>query len=177
MKKIHAIIISSILLYNYNIFAQTIAIVNIQYLIDNNPTYLKTLKEIELNQSLYLKEFENKENDLKINLKKIEDSKFIVNQNEINLQIDEYNKELTKFSNLVDEFNSHYQYQIFKIRDTVLEQIIVLLEEYANDNNIDLILDSTSYLIASNSLDITEIIKNNLNKLNLKLEYKKFEKY
>ena len=176
MNKIYAIIISSILLYNFNIFAQTIAIVNIQYLIDNNPIYLKTLKEIELNQDSYLIDFENKENDFKTNLKKIEDSKLILNQNEINLQIDEYNNELTKFSELVDEFNSHYQYQIFKIRETVLEKIIVLLEEYANENNVDIILDSTSYLIASNSLDISEIIKNSLNKLNFKLEFENFEK-
>jgi len=176
LNKIYAIIISSILLYNFNIFAQTIAIVNIQYLIDNNPIYLKTLKEIELNQDSYLIDFENKENDFKTNLKKIEDSKLILNQNEINLQIDEYNNELTKFSELVDEFNSHYQYQIFKIRETVLEKIIVLLEEYANENNVDIILDSTSYLIASNSLDISEIIKNSLNKLNFKLEFENFEK-
>ena len=107
---------------------------------------------------------------------KIEDSKLILNQDEINIQIDKYNNELSKFSNLVDEFNSHYQYQIFKIREMILEEIIVLLEKYASENNVDLILDSTSYLIASNSLDITEIIKKNLNKLNLKLEFDNFEK-
>ena len=42
--------------------------------------------------------------------------------------------------------------------------------------SIDLILDSTSYLIASNSLDITNDINNELEKLNLNLEYKDFEK-
>ena len=54
-------------------------------------------------------------------------------------------------------------------------EILSLLEIYANQNKIDLVLDSTSYLIASNSLDITDIIKNELNKLDLKLEYKNFE--
>ena len=176
MNSIYAIIFSSILLFSLNLTAQNIAIINIQHLIDNNPTYIKTLKEIEYNQNLYLKEFESKESEFKINLKKIEDSKLILNQDEINIQIDKYNNELSKFSNLVDEFNSHYQYQIFKIREIVLEEIIVLLEKYATENNVDLILDSTSYLIASNSLDITEIIKKNLNKLNLKLEFDNFEK-
>ena len=176
MNSIYAIIFSSILLFSLNLTAQNIAIINIQHLIDNNPTYIKTLKEIEYNQNLYLKEFESKESEFKINLKKIEDSKLILNQDEINIQVDKYNNELSKFSNLVDEFNSHYQYQIFKIREIVLEEIIVLLEKYATENNVDLILDSTSYLIASNSLDITEIIKKNLNKLNLKLEFDNFEK-
>ena len=44
------------------------------------------------------------------------------------------------------------------------------------ENSIDLMLDSTSYLIASNSLDITNIINTELNKLDIKLEYKNFEK-
>ena len=53
---------------------------------------------------------------------------------------------------------------------------MILLEKYAIDNNTDLILDSTSYLIASNSLDITNIIKNELSIKKLKLEYTNFEK-
>ncbi len=50
------------------------------------------------------------------------------------------------------------------------------MEKYALENSIDLILDSTSYLIASNSLDITKDINSELDKLNLNLEYKNFEK-
>ena len=49
--------------------------------------------------------------------------------------------------------------KLLNIRETILKEIIKLLEKYAIENNIDLILDSTSYLIASNSLDITDIYK------------------
>ena len=61
-------------------------------------------------------------------------------------------------------------------RETILKEIIVLLEKYAIENNIELILDSTSYLIASNSIDITNKISNELNNIDLNLEYKNFEK-
>ena len=57
------------------------------------------------------------------------------------------------------------------------KEIIILIEKYAIENDINLILDSNSYLIASNSLDITNLIKNELEKTNLKLEYKSFENY
>ena len=50
-----------------------------------------------------------------------------------------------------------------------------MLEKYATENNVDLILDSTSYLIASNSLDITSYINSKLQELNFKLEYNNFE--
>ena len=49
-------------------------------------------------------------------------------------------------------------------------------EKYAIDNNVDLIFDSNSYLIASNSIDITDIISNELGKIDLELEYRNFEK-
>ena len=76
---------------------------------------------------------------------------------------------------IVDEFNLHYQNEIYNLRDIILKEIILLLEKYASDNKIDLILDSTSYLIASNSLNITNNISEELKKVNLKLKYDDFE--
>ena len=160
MKLIHIIIFFSINFYTLNIFSQTIAVVNIQFLIDENKSYLELLKNIELNQKKYLKKFKIEENQLEIQLKKIEDSKLILNENEINSQIDEYNNQLSEFTVMIENFNSHYQNKIINIREFLLSEIIKLLEIYATKNNVNLILDSTSYLIASNSLDITnQIIK------------------
>ena len=57
-----------------------------------------------------------------------------------------------------------------------MQEIIVLTEKYAKNNDIDLVLDSASYLIASNELNITDFIKKELNNINLKLEFEDFEK-
>ena len=92
------------------------------------------------------------------------------------MQIENYNNQLTNFTILVDDFNLHYQNQIGEIREKILKEIIQLLEKYAIKNKIDLILDSNSYLIASNSIDITENINNELKKINLTLEYNDFKK-
>ncbi len=162
-------------LYCKIIFAQNIVVINIQSLIDKNNAYINSIKEIEKHQEKYLKNFENKEDELKKILKNIEDSRLILNENEINAQIDDYNNKLNNFSIIVEEFNIHYQNQIVMMREIILKEIIVLLEKYAIDNNIDLVLDSTSYLIAANSIDITDIIFSELKKINIKLEYKNFE--
>ena len=161
--------------YCKSIYAQTIAVINIQSLIDNHVEYYNAIKEIELVQQRYFKNFENKENELKLILKNIDESRLILSETEINNQIYDYNQKLNNFSIEVEKFNSHYQNQIFIMRDTILNEII-LLEEYVIKKNIDLILDSTSYLIASKSMDITEIIEDELIKINIKLEYKNFEK-
>ena len=176
MKLIYINIFFCINFISLNIYSQTIAVVNIQSLIDNNSIYQNILKDIEFDQQEYLKKFDLKENELKLKLTEIEESKLILSENEINLQIENYNNELTEFTILIEEFNFHYESEIIKIREFILDEIIKLLEKYAIENNIDLILDSTSYLIVSNSLDITKKINSKLNELNLNLEYKNFEK-
>ena len=176
MKLIYITLFLFINIFSPKIFSQTIAIVNVQSLIDNHKIYQKTLKDIEINQEQYLKDFNIIENELIIKLNEIEESKLILSEEEIGKQIENYNNQLSQFSTTIEEFNFHYQNEIIKIREIILKEILKLLEKYALENSVDLILDSTSYLIASNSLDITIDINSELEELNLNLEYKDFEK-
>ena len=176
MKLINLIIFFYLNFFCLGVLAQTIAIINIQSLIDNNQQYINILKDIKNDQKKYSEKFQIKENELKKLIKDINESELILNDDEINLKIDNYNKNLNDYTISIDNFNLHYQKQIIYIREIILKEIIILLEKYAIDNNTDLILDSTSYLIASNSLDITNIIENELSTKILKLEYINFEK-
>ena len=174
--KLISFIIFFINIISFNVFSQTIAVININNLIDENNSYNKILEDIELSQEKYLKNFNIKENELKLKLQDIEESKLILSQDQINLQIDDYNKQLSEFTNLIEEFNLHYQNQIISIREYIFKEIIKLIEKYAIENSVDLILDSASYLIASNELDITIDINRELEKINLNLEFTDFEK-
>ena len=164
------------ILFLNNCYANIIVVVNIEELINSNNIYQNILNEIENNQKKYLEKFKIKEDQLDNLFQEIEDSKLILSESELNKIIDEYNIKLNKFRELVNDFNLHYQNEIINIRKLVLQEIIVLLEKYANDNNIDLILDSTSYLIASNQINITSKIKKKLENIELKLDYNEFEK-
>jgi len=176
LKIIFFIIFFYLFNFSFSVAAPSIAIVNIQSLIDKNIYYIKIINDIEINQDKYLDSFAIEEIELKKLLNEIEESKILLNENEINLQINYYNNRLNEFQKLVDDFNFHYQNQIINIRDYLFREILKLLEKYAIENSIDLILDSASYLIASNSLDITEDIKSDLEELKFNLEYKDFEK-
>ena len=79
---------------------------NIQFLIDNNKDYLNILEEMELSQKDHLDKLKKKESELKKILNDIEESKLILNENEINLQIENYNNQLTNFTILVDDLLS-----------------------------------------------------------------------
>ncbi len=176
MKSIYLIILICFIFSSNFVSAQIIAVVNIQSLINNNSHYKKIIEDMEINQKKYLEKFELKEKALNEKFKDLEQSKLILNEIEINSQIDNYNKELTDFTYTVEKFNLHYQNQVINIKEIILKEIFILLEKYAIENQIDLILDSESYLIASNSIDITDTIKEKLQNINLKLEYTNFEK-
>ena len=120
-------------------YALNIVTVNINYLIDNNKAYLNIIEDIEINQQKYLNNFRKKETELNILLNDIDESKLLLNQDQLNSKIINYNNELDKFTNLIEEYNLHYSNEIIKIRESILSNIIKILE-YADENKLDLIL-------------------------------------
>ena len=176
MKNLRLLFLFFLIFKSQNVFSNNIAVINIEDIINNNKLYLETLEKIETTQkidSTFIKDEEEKLEEL---LKKIDEAKLLLSENEINKLIDEYNIKFNEFSLQIKEFNDHFQNQIIEIRKVILQEIIVLSEKYAKKNDIDLVIDSTSYLIASNEINMTNIIKEELSKITLKLEFKNFEK-
>ena len=165
-----------LILITKNTLGINIVVIDVEKLINTNDEYLDILKKIENNQiknSSSLKEYELEIENL---LNEINESKMILNEEELNKLINNYNYELNEFNNNVENYNLYFQDQIISIRKIILKEIIELAEKYAKDNQVDLILDSTNYLIASNGINITTIIEEMLKDINLKLEFKHFEK-
>ena len=165
-----------LILITKNTLGINIVVIDVEKLINTNNEYLDILKNIENNQIKNSSSL--KENELEIEnlLNEINESKMILNEEELNNLINNYNYELSEFNNKVENYNLYFQDQIISIRKIILKEIIELAEKYAKDNQVDLILDSTNYLIASNGINITTIIEEMLNDINLKLEFKHFEK-
>ena len=156
-------------------FAINIAVLDIEEIINNNEQYKTIIKQIEVDQKNESKFLENIESKLKDQIEEIESSKLLLDQNEINKLINQYNDNLVLFNKTVDNFNQHYQNEITNIRNKILNEVIILTEKYAKNKNIELILDSTNYIIASNNINITDRIKDMVNNTKLKLEFKSFE--
>ena len=169
------IILFFITIYSTNLFATKIFVIDVEKLINENIYYKKFMEEIEKNQISEKNELNLIEKEIVDLQNEIEQSKLILDQNEINKLIEDYNVKLNKFNILIESYNLHYQNEIINKRKIVLKEIIVLVEKFAKDNSIDIVLDSNNYLVASNSINITEDIKLKLKNLELKLDLKKFE--
>ena len=170
-------LLSIFIIFNISqkISAASIAVVDIELLIDNNFQYQKIIKELENEQKQYSSILKTKELELEKLLENINESKILLKNEEIDKLINEYNNEYNLFSLEVERFNSHYNEQIILIRKKILEEIIVLVEIYANRNKIEIVLDTNNYIIASNELNITDIIQKNLNEINFIFEINEFE--
>ena len=76
-------------LLSFILSSKTIAIVDIQSLIDNNSSYINIIEEVKIQQLKYVEKFQLEEQKLKNSLKEIEDESHILNENEINLKLSE----------------------------------------------------------------------------------------
>jgi len=176
LKNLRLLFLFFLIFKSQNVFSNNIAVIDIEDIINNNKLYLETLKKIENSQKIDSNFIKDEEQILEELLKEIDESKLLLSENETNKLINEYNIKFNEFSVKIKEFNDHFQNQIIEIRKVILQEIIVLSEKYAKKNDIDLVIDSTSYLIASNEINMTNIIKEELSKITLKLEFKNFEK-
>ena len=176
MKKFLILFFIIILIFSKNIYSNNISVIDIEYLVDNNKFYLEVLEKIKNNQEKYKSTLKLEEKNLENQLKEIESSKVILSNNEISNMIDNYNIKLQNFENDVNEYNLHYQNQISSIRNIIIDEIIEIIENYASANQIDLILNSTNYLMASNNINITNNIETELNKIIFELKFDSFEK-
>ena len=176
MKNLRLLFLFFLIFKSQNVFSNNIAVIDIEDIINNNKLYLETLKKIENSQKIDSTFIKDEEQILEELLKEIDESKLLLSENETNKLINEYNIKFNEFSVKIKEFNDHFQNQIIEIRKVILQEVIVLSEKYAKKNDIDLVIDSTSYLIASNEINMTNIIKEELSKITLKLEFKNFEK-
>ena len=158
-------------LISQSIHPQKIVVINLEFIINNSNQYQEIIKKILKDQELKKNDFKKEEEIIKSKQNEIENSKLILSKDEFELKVDEYNKILRNFKDSIDEFNFHYDNQILKIRNQILEYIVKLLEKYAIENKIDLIFDNKNYIIASNSIDITDSILKELDTLDLNLQF------
>ena len=60
-------------------------------------------------------------------------------------------------SDEINNFNNHYESQISKNRNLIIENALNIIKEYALSNELDLILDSKNYIFARLRRTISKI--------------------
>ena len=162
-------------LISFSALSTNIRVIDLQSLIDNNKDLNQMILNMEIDQEIFKNNFRKKEAQLANDLESIEESKLILNSEEIEQRIRIYNEKLYKFNSEIEKFNSHYDNEISILKNEIIKKILEILKKYFNENEIDLILDSNSYIISNNSINITDLINKELNNNNFDISFEKYK--
>ena len=164
-----------ILFFTVNVYATKVAVIDINFLIDNSNQFNEILKKINSSQIQAKENFQNMEQNLLKIKSELEESKLILSNDEFNLKKEEYYKKVSKFEENVSNFNNHYENEIIKIKNIIFAKISELVQEHASKNGIELIIEKNQYLIAADTININDVIFEKLNKLKMDLNFLIYE--
>tara|TARA_Y100000590_G_scaffold406057_1_gene494932 strand:+ start:22 stop:489 length:468 start_codon:yes stop_codon:yes gene_type:complete len=151
-----------------------IGTIRLSYIIDNSYEFKNFLNNLDKIKLKYFNELEDQEKNLEKRKKEIEDSKMLFNDEEYNKLVKNFDNDANIYLIKVEKYENYINKNIKINEKIILESISLILEEYSNKNDLDLILNEDQYIISSNSLDISDIIIEELN--NKKLDLKIIEK-
>ena len=172
--KIRIFLVFIIILFSSHAFTANIRVIDFQKIIDDNVNVSLLYDQINKDQTTHKEKFVIEELDLKNELKKIEKLNLILDPVELEKEIQIYNEKLNDFNYKIEKFNLHYEKQINFLKNSIVDIVLQILKKYSEENNIDLILDSSSYILSSNSINITNIIKDKVNKKKIEINFEKF---
>ena len=164
-----------IIFYSAIINANKIRVLDFEFLIENNPNLINLYSDIENDQLIHKDNFKKKEKELNNELNRIEKLKLILDNDEFTNEINKYNQSLNNFNIEIEKFNNFYEMQINELKNLIINNLVEIIREYSINNQIDLISDSNSYILSNNSINITDLILDESNKLKLEFSFEKYK--
>ena len=146
-----------------NLSAINIATINIAYILEQSTSYNNFLSELSKKKLELQNTLESKEQDLTKLKQEIDNSKLIVNEDELNLMISNYNDQFTILDQEVKKINLFFSKNIEFNKNIIIKQIITYIEDISIKSNIDIILTEDQYFMSSKKIDISNQIIDLLN--------------
>ena len=139
---------------------ENIAYIDLDNIVKNTKAGKSIIDKLKASKDSALKKFEKKEKALKKVEEDINKQKNVLSKEELKNKISDFRKEIASFRNdrekLINDFNTK-KIQEF---DKFFKKITPIIGEYAEQKNIDIVLDKKNIFLANKNNDITnEIIK------------------
>ena len=145
-------------------YSQSIAYANMDKIIKNSNIGKKIILHFDNEKKIISKNFKDKENLIKKNEQLLISQKNILQEEEYKNKVNKIREDIKAYNNMKDEELNNFNLRKEKISKSFLIEINKVLREYAESNNIDMILSSSQMLIGKSNLDVTENILEEVNK-------------
>ena len=159
----------------FNVYAQKIATFKFAFILENLPAYNDFITHINDFKKKRFEELRKQEELLIIKKKEIDDSEVLLSKNEYLSIITEFNESKDNFENSVNKLNNYLKENIELTEKKILNEIANIIKEIATENSLDIVFFDEQYFLASDSMDISDQISNNLNNLKIILQLTPYE--
>lgn len=163
IKKFIIVLLLFILLPNTYSFSQNIAYANLDIIVKNSNVGKKIIAHFTEKNNQILEEYKANEKKFK------EQENQLISQKNI-LEKEEYSKKVQILTNEIKKFNKENNEKLSKINSdkekiskSFLKEINSILKDFAEKNDIDIIISSKQMLIGKSNLDVTDKLLQNVN--------------
>jgi len=168
MKYLLGLILTFFITLNFTSLAKTdsediIAIINIDYVIQNSNIGKKFLSNIKSQDQKNLDNLKNKNIFLQELESSIKKKKNIISSEAYDKEVLEFKKKFQEFSNeknqIVREFNDFKQKEL----ENLFKIINPIINDYMEQNSVKILFDSKNIFMSANELNLTEAILKKIN--------------
>ena len=146
-------------LFSKNSFSnETIAILDLDSLLEKTNSGKKIINQLNLINEQNLKSLKDIESQIKLNRDNIKNQKNILSDEQLKVKINELNNDIKQFQNEKNKLINNFNLEKKKKLDKFFQKIIPVIENYISKNNIKVVIDKKNVFIANKKNNITEDI-------------------
>ena len=146
-------------LFSKNSFSnETIAILDLDSLLEKTNSGKKIINQLNLINEQNLKSLKDIESQIKLNRDNIKNQKNILSDEQLKVKINELNNDIKQFQNEKNKLVNNFNLEKKKKLDKFFQKIIPVIENYISENNIKVVIDKKNIFIANKKNNITEDI-------------------
>ena len=165
MKKIFINFFFLIFFFNFNTSysSEKIAFIDLDFVLKNSNIGKSILEDIEKLNNKNINELKKKESELKKNEEEILPKKNILSEEEYKKEVDLLKDKIKKYKLLKDEMVSNFQNKKQISLKNFFNQITPIIQNYMDENSINILLDRKNVFIGKTDSDITNSIIEKIN--------------
>ena len=143
-------------LFSKNSFSnETIAILDLDSLLEKTNSGKKIINQLNLINEQNLKSLKDIESQIKLNRDNIKNQKNILSDEQLKVKINELNNDIKQFQNEKNKLVNNFNLEKKKKLDKFFQKIIPVIENYISQNNIKVVIDKKNIFIANKQNNIT----------------------
>ena len=154
-----------ILLSFENVHANTnIKFIDIEFLIQNSVEGQKLIKELDKKKKDNLNLLKKKKDSLRSKEKELQKKKNIITKDEFNKEVSELRNDIDLFNKERNKINDEFNQDRLKKLSILIDEFNKVINNYIDNNSIDIVIDKKNLYMGKKSSDITSEILSKLNK-------------